>query len=177
MLFYVMLLFFSVALVLTLLHNLHRLFALEATSRCGGTILLDGSGNVGLSDIVAAIFHSKIKLCFYRGVDANTSIPFQTYKSAKAPHPPVAQDWENFTDAALSSTREVTRNFKHNHDPYDGIRLYTFIQLVGLSTILRIFFHLPVTPTNMEEVVWIVTNAWQTVGNCWEEAIGSPPEL
>jgi hypothetical protein len=178
MLLCVMLFFLFLALMLALLSNLHRLLILEATDRCGATVLLDGSGNVGLSDVMIAIFRGEIKVLFYQGVDANTSIRCQEYESSNKPHPPdpLSQDWEEVTHAALSSTREVIQHLKRGHDSDEDTCLYTFIQSVTLSTLLHLFFRLPITPTNVEEAVWIVSNAWQTE-DCWQGPIGNLPEL
>jgi len=164
--------------MLMFLGGLHHLFILEATDRCSATLLLHNSGNVGLSNIITAIFRGIIKVHFYQGMDVNISIHCQEYDSADKPHPPdpLSQDWEEVTGAALSSTREVIHQFKRTHGSDEDTCLHKFIQSVTLSTFLYIFFRIPITSTNIEEVDWIVNNSWR-MGDYWQGPIGNLPEL
>lgn len=177
MLLSLILLLLFVVSIFALLNNFHKLFILEAIDSAGAALLLDGR-NLRFSDLVTATLHRRIKIRFYEEVDSNLSLPSQAYESADSSHSPdpVTQDWGEVTDAALSATREAIRHFKRVHDSNEDGRLYMFIQSVTLSTVLRLFFQLPTTPTNIEDVVWIVSNTWRTDG-CWQEPIGDPHNL
>jgi hypothetical protein len=170
MLFYVILFFLSAVSTLALLNKFHIHFILEITDRSSATLLLDG-GNVGLSDIVTAIFWGRINVRFCQEIDTDTSIPCQVYESANTPHPldPPIQDWEEVKNAALSSTREMIR---HCSGSGEDTPLSLFIQSIILSTLLHLFFQLAITPTNIEEVVWVVGKTWQV-----EEFVRDPLEL
>ena len=70
----------------------------------------------------------------------------------------------------------MIERFKHNHGPDEGTHLYTFIQSIALSTFLHLFFRLPITSTNIEEVIWITSNTWR-MDDTWKQPVGNPPEL
>jgi hypothetical protein len=122
---------------------------------------------------MTAVLRGGIKGHPWREIDPNISIPLTGYLLANTPHPPLAQGWEETTGAALSSTREVIQHFKRSHEV---IHLYLLIQCVTLLTFLRLFFGLPVTPTNIQEVVWIARKSWET-GGCWQEFTEDPVGL
>jgi hypothetical protein len=177
MLFYVILsLLFSISM-LVLLNRFGALFSLEATDSSTATLLLDG-GNVRFFDVVTALFRGGIILRFHQGIDTDISIPCQAYGLANASHPPhpLTQDWEGVADAALSSTREAIKHFKQGSGSGDDTQLHLFIQTIILSTFLRLFFRLTTTPTNVEDVVWIVSKTWEAE-DCWQAFVRNPSEL
>lgn len=160
-----------------LLHNIHNFVTIEAVDDTGAAQLMDG-GSVNLSDAIVAALGHRIKFHSYQGVDPNLSLPGPYHKLAHSSHSTEAltQDWEELTQAALSATREVIRDFKHVHGSEEAIKLSLFTQSVTLSTLLSVFFRLPITPTTVEDVIWIVNNTWRTE-ECWEEHIGNPHNL
>lgn len=160
-----------------LLRNAHNLIVIEAVDDTGATLLMDG-GSVGLSDVVIAALRHRIRICSYKGVDPNLSLPCPCHKSAHSSHSVEAltQDWEELTRSALSATREVIRGFKHIHGSEEAMQLSPFTQSVTLSTLLHMFFRLPIVPATVEDVIWIVNNTWRTE-DCWEEHIGNPHSL
>jgi len=172
----ILLLLFLIS-IFALLCNLHNLFTLEATSDAGATLFLDG-GNPRFSDLAAAILRRTIRIRLYEDVDSNISLLRQVYESADSPHSldPLIWDWEEVAGAAISATREVIRHFKCVRGSDEDARLYLFIQCVTLSTVLQLFFQLPTTSTNIEDVIWIVSNTWRTDG-CWQEPTADPNYL
>ncbi|KAF9650635.1 hypothetical protein BDM02DRAFT_3185291 [Thelephora ganbajun] len=168
------LLFFISMLALS---NLHHLCLLEATDDTGAALLMGGA-RVRPSGVIAAILRGSIKLHFYQGVDTDISVPCQAHESANTSHPmdPFTQDWGEIANAAVFSTRELIRYIRHSRGSDEDTCLYLFIRSVILSTFLYLFFGLPITSTNIEEVVWIVDNTWRTE-DCWQIPAGNPPEL
>jgi len=178
MLFSLVLLLLFLVSVFALLRNIHKIFMVEAIDNVGATLLLDSS-NLSFSDITVATFRRRIKLQFYKEVDSNLSIPCQAYEyGANSSHTPdpLTQDWDEVTGAALSATRKAIQHFKGARGSNEDTPLYLFIQSITMSTILRLFFQLPTTPTNIEDVVWIVSNTWRADG-CWQEPTGSLHDL
>ena len=175
MLFYLILLLFFAVLIVTLSKRPHHLFTLEATDNSGATLILGGK-NVGLFDAITAAFRGGIKAHLHREMDTNISIPHMAYRLANTSHPPLTQDWEETATAALSSTRELIEYFKRSTGPDEAIHLYPFIQSITLLTFLRLFFRLPITFTNIQEVLWIVGGSPQTDG-CCQEFVGDPVDL
>ena len=163
-----------VVLIFVMLNNLHNLLILEALDTTGAALILDGR-NLRFPDLVTAVVRRRIRVRLYEDVDSNVSLPCEAYESADSSHSPDPQDWEKLKDAALSATREVIRQFERVHGS-DGAPLYPLIQTVTLSTILHLFFQLSTTSTNIEDVVWIVSNTWRTDG-CWKEPIGNFHDL
>jgi len=172
MLFYAIILFLFFTAILALRGNRRNLFILEGTEKSGATLLVDG-GNAGLLEITSAIIRGQIRLRLYREMDANLSIHRHAYKLADTTHPPtpLIQDWEEVKEAALSSTREAVQRFKRCSSSDMNMNLGLFIQSVVLSTLLHLFFQLPITSTSIEDVVWIVDKTWRT-----EESL-NPHEL
>jgi len=160
----ILLLLFLVS-IFALLRNLHNLFTLEATSNAGAVLFLDGE-NPRFSDLAAAILRRTIRIQLRKDVDSNISLPCQAYESADSPHSldPLIWDWEEVAGAATSATREVIRHFEFVRGSDEDVRLYLFIQCVTLSTVLQLFFQLPTTSANIEDIVWIASNAWRTDG-------------
>jgi hypothetical protein len=171
----ILLLLFVVS-ISVLLSNIHSLLILEAVDNSGAAILL--GGNIRCSDLITATVHGRIRVRFYQEVDTDLSLPCQAYESADSPHSPdpLTQDWREVADAALSATREVIKHFKRVRGTDEETPLYLFIQSVTMSTILHLFFQLPTTSTNIEDVVWIVGDASRADG-CRQEPIGNPHDL
>ena len=161
--------------VSVLLNKFHNLFVLEAIDNAGAAALLRCKN---ISDIVAAILHRKIKIRFYKGVDPDISLSRQAYTFSESPHhlDPLLQDPGEVKDAALSATRGAIHHFMCAHDPDQDTSLYLFIRSVTLSTLLHVFFRLPITSTNIEDTIWIASNTWQ-LENCWEEPVSGLHDL
>jgi len=173
MLVYVTLLLFFAILMLALLG---RFATLEATDGPGAALILDGR-NIGLFNITIAILRGGIRVRLFRGIDTNVSIPGNVYTLSDTYHPPLAQGWGEMTDAALSSTRAAIQHFKScSAGPDEVIHLYQFIQWITVLTFLHRFFHLPISPTNIQEVAWIIGKSWQ-MGSCCQDFIEDPTEL
>lgn len=178
MLFSLILLLLFLVSAFALLRNIHKIFMVEAIDNVGATLLLDSS-NLRFSNIASATLRRRIKFRFYKEVDSNLSIPCQAYEySANSSHTPdpLTQDWEEVTGAALSATRKAIQHFENARGSDEDTNLYLFIQSVTMSTILRLFFQLPTTSTNIEDVIWIASNTWRTDG-CWQESTGSLHDL
>lgn len=172
MLFYVALsLFFPISMLVLL----SKFCSLEATDDSGAALLLDG-GSVGISQTITAVLYGKIKIHFSQGADTSISIPSDVYRTANACHPPLAQDWGEAVDAAISSTKQAIQQLKHSTGPDEDTHLYPFIKCITLMTFLHLFIRVPITPTNVQEVTWIVEKSWQT-GGCCQDIIEDPAEL
>lgn len=168
MYFHVILLFLAVIIFLALLRGGHRLCLLEAINRSGADLLMDGE-DVGFSSIIIAVLHGSIGIRLRQELDTDISITWKEFRSADTSHPPLTEDWEAVRDAALSSTRQLLGC----RDPDEETPLDFFIQSVVLSTLLHLFFGLPATPANTEEVTWIVGKTWRT-DDCHQDSMLSP---
>lgn len=175
MLFAILLLLFA-TLLLVLSDKLHHICLLEVSDRSAAHLLLDGRG-IRLADVVLAIFRGHIRVRLCQELDPDISMDREEYRTANTSHPPgsLTQDWEAVTDAAIFSTKQIIQHFKDHSNPDEEINLYLFIQSVILSTYLRLFFSLPATPTNIEDVVWIVGKTWKTPKR--QKGSMSSPEL
>jgi hypothetical protein len=175
MLFYLALLLLVAAPFLTLLRNLHRFCLLEAIDRSGADLLTSGK-DVGFYDIMIAVIRRRIRIHLRQNLDPNISITWNQYQWANTPHPmgTLSKDWEGVAEAALSSTRRLIQHFKTWSETGEEMQLYLFIQSIVLSTLLHIFFGLPATPTNVEDVAWIVEKTLRTDDR--QQETMSPPD-
>lgn len=173
MLVYIAFLLSLTVLTLTLLG---RFSTLEVTDEPGAALILD-SRNIGLFNIMTAILRGGVRVRLFRGIDTNISIPDNLYTLADTCHPPLAQRWGEMADAALSSTRAAIQHFKScSAGPDEVIHLHQFIRWISMLTFLNVFFHLPISPTNTQEVAWIVGKSWQMRSYC-QDFIEAPAEL
>lgn len=172
MLLYPALLLFFAILMLALLG---KFSTLEATDGSGATLLLDGR-NIRFFNTATAILRGGVRVRLFRGADTNISVPTDMYTLADTCHPPLAQGWRETVDAALSATKAAVQHFKRSGGPNEVIHLYSFIQWITTLTFLHLFFQLPITPTNTQEVAWIIGKSWQT-GGCCHDFIEDPAEL
>lgn len=155
--FYVIPLSLLIAILfLVLLRGVHHLCLLEAFNRSGSDLLMDGE-KIGFSNMIIAVLRGNVGIRLYQELDPNISMTWKEYQWANTSHPPLTDDWEAVTDAALSSTKQIL----HSRGPDEETPLHSFIQSVVLSTFLRIFFSLPTTPANTEEVRWIAGKTCQ----------------
>ncbi|KAF9792588.1 hypothetical protein BJ322DRAFT_1016313 [Thelephora terrestris] len=175
--FFASLLFLLVTLFLLLWAKLHRICVLEVSDRSAAHLLMDDS-DIRLANVVLAIFRGHIRFRLCKELDPDISMDREEYRSANTFHPPgsLTQDWAAMTHAALCSTKQIIKHSK-DYSSIDGeINLRLFIQSVILSTFLHLFFDLPATPTNIEDVVWIVSETRQAK-NQGQQACISSPEL
>ena len=156
MFIYVLSLLFAI-LLLSLARNLHRFCLLEATDSCGAKLLMDCPGNIGLSNILIALLRGNIRTRLFQEVDPDISITQKECQSANISHPTnlLAEDWQTVANAALSSARQMIQHFEDNGSA-GGTPLPLFIRSVIMATLLHLFFGIPTTPANIEDVVWII---------------------
>lgn len=164
------LLFIVGVLFLALLRSMHRLCVLEAIDRSGAGILMDEEG-VRFSNLIIAVLRRSIGIRFCQEFDTDISITSKEYLSANASHPPLIEDWEAVRDAALSSTQQHLCC----RDPDEETPLHLFIQSVILSTFLRLFFNLPTTVANTQDVMWISSETLRADDRCRESVLS--PDL
>ena len=157
--FYTILIFLAATLFLALLRSIRRLCIVEAAERSGADLLMDGE-NVGWSSTVIAVLRGRISIGLSQELDTDVSITWLAYRAADTSHTPLTEDWEEVRDIALSSTRQLLEC----RDPDEDTPLRLFIRSVVLSTLLRLFFRLPTTSANTEEVMWIADKARWTNG-------------
>lgn len=160
--FYVVL---SLLMATSMLVFLSKFCILEATDASSAALILDG-GNIGPLGIGIAILRRRIKARLSRSMDPDVSLPINAHGLANTSHPPLEQGWGGAAEAAVSSAKGAIWYLEHSTGPNEVISLYSFVQSVTLLTLLRIFLQLPVTPANVQEVVWIIGRSWQT-GSCW----------
>lgn len=170
LMYFAILLFLVAIISLTLLRSTHHLCLLEAVNRSGADLLTD-NGNISFSNIIVAVLRGTvgIRLC-QPELDTNVSISWKEYQFANTSHPPLDEDWEAVRDAALSSTKQqlLCRN------PDEETPLHLFIQSVVLSTFLRLFFSLPTTPANTEDVKWIASETQRRTDDRHRDFMLSP---
>jgi hypothetical protein len=148
--FCVFVLFLTIILFLALLRSNHHICLVEAVNGSGADLLMDGE-NIRLFSAMVAVLRGGIGIHLCQELDPDVSITWTEYQSGDTSHPPLTEDWEDVAEAALSSTRRLLEC----RDPDEETPLCVFIQSVVLSTLLQLFFGLPTTPTNTEEVIWI----------------------
>ena len=168
---------FTLSIIAILLINFHRLCLLEAVDKRGAELLMKGA-DIGILEIITAVFQENVRIHPHQKLDPHTSITQKEYQLADTPHPPtpLEEDWAAVADAALSSTKEVITHFKyHQNSPGDEMQLCLFIQSIVLGTFLHLFFRLPVTPTSIDDVVWIANDTLQMDDRRRDPA--SSPEL